>query len=95
MLPALQGVCAPTQRDGDAAYYADMLRASAPAPRAPPAGGSRAAAAAAALGADTAEALERAGLRVWAGGLGHTEYRAAAATAASGSPGALLADELE
>ncbi len=85
-------MCGPTQRDADGAFYNDLLRASAPAALHLPLA-SRADSAAAALGGDTAEALARSGLRLWTGGLGHAEWREAAAVAAA--PGAAADDELE
>jgi hypothetical protein len=75
-----QGVCGPTAQDPNRAFYDDLLRASVPPP--PPAstrGGTRTEAAAAALGDGTAEALARAGLQVWAGGMGHAEWLVARA----------------
>jgi hypothetical protein len=96
LLCIAQGVCGPTQRDADGAFYNDTLRACAAPPHALPGDGSqreRAAAAAAALGDATADALAAAGLRLFAGGAGHTEWRAAAAEAAAGTGGETSTDD--
>ena len=76
-------MCGATQRDADGAFYNELLRGSLGAPAlSPPGAGEqgRAAEAEAALGAATGAALARAGLRVFAGGVGHAEARAAGLT---------------
>jgi hypothetical protein len=71
----LWGLCAPTQRDPDAAFYNATLRAHAAAP--PGAAGDRGAQAAAALGDAAARLEAAAGLRLFAGGVAHGDARLA------------------